>query len=94
MTFALPIKFCPLVNFTKIFLRKAKLFFSFLLLSLAVLYLRHYFPMLQTLKLNTENQKTEKKKFSSLTPVVNFTNNLHAAFLNKSFASIFFKLAF
>ncbi len=48
-----------LLNF---FLRKTKIFFRFLLLHLAILMYRQYFPVLQTLKLNNKNQKNEEIK--------------------------------
>ncbi len=45
-----------------LFLRKTKIFFCFLLLSLAILMYRQFFPMLQTLKLNNENLKNKEVK--------------------------------
>jgi hypothetical protein len=46
------------------------LFFRFLLLSLAILKYRHYFLMLQTLKLNNDKQKNslfyKEKKFGRI----------------------------
>jgi hypothetical protein len=44
------------------FLRKTKIFFRFLLLRLAILMYRQYFPVLQTLKLNNKNLKNEEIK--------------------------------
>jgi hypothetical protein len=43
-------------------LRKTKIFFRFLLLCLAILMYRQYFPVLQTLKLNNENLKNKEIK--------------------------------
>ena len=49
-------------NPTKLFFFINEEFFRFLLLSLAVVQYTHFFHMLQTFKLNSENQKTEKMK--------------------------------
>ncbi len=54
-----------------VFLPKTKIFFCFLLLSLAISMYIQYFPMLQTLKLNAENlKKWRNQSFVGLTPVV------------------------
>ncbi len=44
------------------FLCKTKIFFHFLLLRLAILMYRQYFPVLQTLKLNNKNLKNKEIK--------------------------------
>ena len=53
---------CSGVDLTKLFFFINKEFFRFLLLSLAVVQQAHFFHMLQTLKLNSVNQKTGKMK--------------------------------
>jgi hypothetical protein len=50
------------VNPTKLFSLYNEDFFRFLLLRLAILMYRQYFPVLQTLNLNNENLKNEEIK--------------------------------
>ena len=52
----------PGVNLTKLFFFGNEEFFCFLLLSLAVVQYKHFFHMLQTLKLISKNRKTGKMK--------------------------------
>ncbi len=85
MTFALPIKICPLVNFTKIFLRKAKLLFSFLLLSLAVLYLRHFFLCYKHSGLTSKIGKRRKTKSSRIDSCCQFHQQFTCGFFEQKF---------
>ena len=49
-------------NLTKLFFFGNGEFFRFLLISLTISHEYIFFPFLQTLKLNSENRKTEKMK--------------------------------
>ena len=55
-------KYCYGANPTKLFFFVNEDFFRSSILSLAVVQYTHFFPLLQTLKLNTENRKPGKMK--------------------------------